>query len=167
VLDLYAREWEGKPLNHDEFVISAEEKTSIHAGQSTLRIGAQRRLVPIQNRPQCAGVMSLRSKAPMASAVWSKVTGPLSFGNARWNAATYSGMDFSTLEYRLSGRHCHLDRIQQRIFRLLLYMWRPDVPELCRLSGGINRWRIAIATLALETWRCRLAVRSVTGELVA
>jgi hypothetical protein len=31
LLDLYAREWEGKPLKDDEFVISAEEKTSIQA----------------------------------------------------------------------------------------------------------------------------------------
>jgi len=31
VLDLYAREWEGKPLRADEYVISADEKTSIQA----------------------------------------------------------------------------------------------------------------------------------------
>ncbi len=31
VLDLYAREWEGRPLQPDEFVISADEKTSIQA----------------------------------------------------------------------------------------------------------------------------------------
>lgn len=31
LLDLYAREWEGKPLKDDEFVISADEKTSIQA----------------------------------------------------------------------------------------------------------------------------------------
>ena len=31
VLDLYAREWEGKVLKDDEFVISADEKTSIQA----------------------------------------------------------------------------------------------------------------------------------------
>lgn len=31
ILDLYAREWEGKPLKDDEFVISADEKTSIQA----------------------------------------------------------------------------------------------------------------------------------------
>jgi hypothetical protein len=39
VLDLYHREWEGKPLGDDEYVLSADEKTSIqarsrvHAGQ--------------------------------------------------------------------------------------------------------------------------------------
>ena len=33
ILDLYAGEWEGKPLEHDEFVISADEKTSIQARQ--------------------------------------------------------------------------------------------------------------------------------------
>lgn len=31
VLDLYAGEWEGRRLRHDEFVISADEKTSIQA----------------------------------------------------------------------------------------------------------------------------------------
>ena len=31
LLDLYAREWNGKPLKDDEFVISADEKTSIQA----------------------------------------------------------------------------------------------------------------------------------------
>jgi len=31
VLDLYAGEWEGRPLESDEFVISADEKTSIQA----------------------------------------------------------------------------------------------------------------------------------------
>src|SRR6202051_5143661 len=31
VLDLYARQWQGKALKEDEFVISADEKTSIQA----------------------------------------------------------------------------------------------------------------------------------------
>jgi hypothetical protein len=31
VLDLYAGEWDGRPLKSDEFVISADEKTSIQA----------------------------------------------------------------------------------------------------------------------------------------
>jgi hypothetical protein len=31
ILDLYARTWRGKPLQPDEFVISADEKTSIQA----------------------------------------------------------------------------------------------------------------------------------------
>jgi hypothetical protein len=31
VLDLYARRWQGKPLRPDEYVISADEKTSIQA----------------------------------------------------------------------------------------------------------------------------------------
>jgi hypothetical protein len=31
ILDLYQRQWEGKPLQEDEFVISADEKTSIQA----------------------------------------------------------------------------------------------------------------------------------------
>lgn len=31
ILELYAREWEGQPLEEDEFVISADEKTSIQA----------------------------------------------------------------------------------------------------------------------------------------
>jgi len=31
ILDLYSRQWQGKPLRPDEFVISADEKTSIQA----------------------------------------------------------------------------------------------------------------------------------------
>ena len=31
VLDLYARQWQGEPLNADNYVISADEKTSIQA----------------------------------------------------------------------------------------------------------------------------------------
>jgi hypothetical protein len=31
ILDLYQRQWEGKPLKDDEFVISADEKTSVQA----------------------------------------------------------------------------------------------------------------------------------------
>jgi len=31
VLDLYARQWEGKRLGDNDFVISADEKTSIQA----------------------------------------------------------------------------------------------------------------------------------------
>jgi hypothetical protein len=31
ILDLYARQWQGKALQSDEFVISADEKTSIQA----------------------------------------------------------------------------------------------------------------------------------------
>ncbi|MGH7899746.1 MAG: IS630 family transposase [Candidatus Binatia bacterium] len=31
IVDLYARQWQGKPLKSDEFVISADEKTSIQA----------------------------------------------------------------------------------------------------------------------------------------
>jgi hypothetical protein len=31
VLDLYARQWQGGPLQDDEFVISADEKTSVQA----------------------------------------------------------------------------------------------------------------------------------------
>jgi hypothetical protein len=31
VLDLYAREWDGKPLGRNDYVISADEKTSIQA----------------------------------------------------------------------------------------------------------------------------------------
>jgi hypothetical protein len=30
ILDLYERRWQGQPLGEDEFVISTDEKTSIH-----------------------------------------------------------------------------------------------------------------------------------------
>src|ERR1017187_8926146 len=43
LLDLYAREWQGKPLKDDEFVISADEKTSIQARR---RKHATRALTP-------------------------------------------------------------------------------------------------------------------------
>jgi len=46
ILDLYQREWEGKPLQDDEFVISADEKTSVQA---------RRRIHPtLPPRPGCA-----------------------------------------------------------------------------------------------------------------
>ena len=35
ILDLYQREWQGKPLKDDEFVISADEKTSVQARRRT------------------------------------------------------------------------------------------------------------------------------------
>ena len=31
MLDLYAREWQGKPLGKRDFVLSSDEKTSIQA----------------------------------------------------------------------------------------------------------------------------------------
>jgi hypothetical protein len=46
ILDLYQREWEGKPLKDDEFVISADEKTSVQA---------RHRIHPtLPPRPKCA-----------------------------------------------------------------------------------------------------------------
>src|SRR5215470_17897444 len=45
ILDLYARLWQGKPLHSSEFVISADEKTSIQARrrkQPTLPVAAGR-----------------------------------------------------------------------------------------------------------------------------
>ncbi|MGA5823750.1 IS630 family transposase [Kitasatospora sp. NPDC094028] len=45
VLDLYARTWQGQPLGEDEYVISADEKTSIQArcrGHPTLAPGQAR-----------------------------------------------------------------------------------------------------------------------------
>ena len=37
ILDLYARQWQGKPLKDDEFVISADEKTSIQGSPPQAR----------------------------------------------------------------------------------------------------------------------------------
>jgi hypothetical protein len=42
VLDLYARRWNGKPLGKREFVISADEKTSIKAATAPRFSGAAR-----------------------------------------------------------------------------------------------------------------------------
>jgi len=41
LLDLYQRVWEGQPLQDDEFVISADEKTSIQARSRTTTGGKQ------------------------------------------------------------------------------------------------------------------------------
>jgi hypothetical protein len=48
ILDLYARTWDGKPLQSDEFVISADEKTSIQARR---RIHST--TPPQPHRPMC------------------------------------------------------------------------------------------------------------------
>jgi hypothetical protein len=45
VLDLYAREWEGRPLGKADYVVSADEKTSIQA-----RIRCQESLAPAPRR---------------------------------------------------------------------------------------------------------------------
>ena len=45
VLDLYARTWDGKPLGKQDFVISADEKTSIQA-----RVRCHPTLVPASRR---------------------------------------------------------------------------------------------------------------------
>lgn len=46
ILDLYAGQWDGKPLQEDEFVLSADEKTSIQA-----RIRKHRSLPPRPGEP--------------------------------------------------------------------------------------------------------------------
>lgn len=46
ILDLYARLWEGEPLRPDEYVLSADEKTSIQA-----RLRTHRSLPPTSGRP--------------------------------------------------------------------------------------------------------------------
>jgi hypothetical protein len=48
VLDLYARRWEGKPLGAKDFVISADEKTSI---QATPRYGLGRTVREVPSFP--------------------------------------------------------------------------------------------------------------------
>jgi hypothetical protein len=57
ILDLYERSWEGKPLKSDEFVISADEKTSIQARQrkhSTLP-SAPKRPMRVEHEYGCCG----------------------------------------------------------------------------------------------------------------
>src|SRR5262249_28487149 len=46
ILDLYARSWEGEPLRPDEYVLSADEKTSIQA-----RLRTHPSLPPTPGRP--------------------------------------------------------------------------------------------------------------------
>jgi len=55
ILDLYERVWEGQPLGADEFVISADEKTSIQA--------RRRRHPTLPPRP--GAVMSYRNRSLM------------------------------------------------------------------------------------------------------
>ena len=48
ILDLYARTWDGRPLKHDEFVISADEKTSIQARRRKHSTAAPRPHLPMR-----------------------------------------------------------------------------------------------------------------------
>jgi len=60
ILDLYARLWEGKPLHSSEFVISADEKTSIQARrrkQPTLPPAADRAM-RVEHEYFCQGAWS-------------------------------------------------------------------------------------------------------------
>jgi hypothetical protein len=52
VLDLYSRQWDRKPLRSDEFVISADEKTSIQARRRThpTEPCKSRRVMRVENR---------------------------------------------------------------------------------------------------------------------
>src|SRR5664279_5743166 len=51
---------------------------------------------PFRNLSQRAGVINLRSNAPIALPMLSYVTGSLSAGKAFLNASTYPGIDFKT-----------------------------------------------------------------------
>jgi len=66
LLDLYAREWEGKSLKDDEFVISADEKTSIQARRT--RILPLRRL----GLHGCAGRTSRQNLWPLRDQEWDR-----------------------------------------------------------------------------------------------
>src|SRR5262252_2367141 len=65
VLDLYLRVWEGVPLGADEFVISADEKTSIQA-----RRRKQPTLSPAPNRPTRVEHEYFREGAWVYLAAW-------------------------------------------------------------------------------------------------
>jgi hypothetical protein len=80
ILDLYHRVWEGAPLGADEFVISADEKTSIQA-----RRPKQPTLRPAPNRPTRVEHEYFRGGAWVYLAAWdvhrAKVFGRCEFEN--------------------------------------------------------------------------------------
>lgn len=80
ILDLYHRVWEGSPLGSDEFVISADEKTSIQA-----RRPKQPTLPPAPNRPIRVEHEYFRGGAWVYLAAWdvhrAKVFGRCEFEN--------------------------------------------------------------------------------------
>jgi hypothetical protein len=65
VLDLYAREWESKPLGEGDFVISSGEKTSIQA-----RVRCHQSLAPAPRRAMRAGHEYERAGALQYLAAW-------------------------------------------------------------------------------------------------
>ena len=65
ILDLYHRLWEGVPLGADEFVISADEKTSIQA-----RRRKESTLPPAPNRPTRVEHEYFREGAWVYLAAW-------------------------------------------------------------------------------------------------
>jgi hypothetical protein len=65
VLDLYAGEWDGHPLKGDEFVISADEKTSIQA-----RIRCHRSIAPTARHPMLVEHEYERGGALQYLAAW-------------------------------------------------------------------------------------------------
>jgi transposase len=65
VLDLYAREWEGKPLGEGDFVLSSDEKTSIQA-----RVRCHHSLAPAPRRAMRAEHEYERAGALQYLAAW-------------------------------------------------------------------------------------------------
>ncbi len=73
VLDLYARQWEGLPLGERDFVLCADEKTSIQA-----RIRCHPRLHPVRDRP-CASSTNTNEAVP-------SLTSPPGTRVGRWSS---------------------------------------------------------------------------------
>jgi hypothetical protein len=75
ILDLYERRWQGRPLRHDEYVISTDEKTSI---QARLRIhpslptrpGQTSPALDVPIGPKCSAAAK-RPPASSPSSAWS------------------------------------------------------------------------------------------------
>jgi hypothetical protein len=68
ILDLYQRVWEGAPLSSDDYVICADEKTSIQA-----RRRKQPTLPPAPNRLDLLGSLGMSIEQGSSAAVKSKV----------------------------------------------------------------------------------------------
>ncbi|WP_246459552.1 helix-turn-helix domain-containing protein [Streptomyces himalayensis] len=77
VMDLYARTWQGEPLGEDEYVISADEKTSIQA-----RCRCHPTL-PRAGPGRCASTTSTTAAAPWPTWRPTTPTGPASSAAAR------------------------------------------------------------------------------------
>jgi hypothetical protein len=85
VLDLYAREWEGKALGDDDYVVSSDEKTSIQA-----RARRHPALAPAPGREMRVEFEYKRGGALQYLAAWDVHRAKISAAPSRRRASTHS-----------------------------------------------------------------------------